>query len=302
MQHDQDKPVIGMAARLNRVLLMHLRRKSSAGLRAKLRNAYWRGGRNALASVARTTGIDRYNLEAILSDVDHVEAMTVRDGGIVERVRGSSRRSLRNGNAATKKRRLRVAVPARVTFDIENEGRAGWSIVGQGYDEHENPTKTYKFLNATTKAAAIDQALKAAQRAVGDGGVTYDGAVVFVGGEKHSSFEREVFGARKGAMLFFEVDRAYTSAASSKIRGAWEITAVGQDKRGMDIAYYHDFPKKATQAEAIAVAIREATRMVNDGGQYVEAQIDTPDHDLITIKREQRAFAANGRRSSRGRR
>lgn len=253
------------------------------------------GGERAALLRTPTSSVPRGWVWAVLSTNDLSQYQDDPSGK-------KGRRSLRNGNVATKKRRLRVAVPARVTFDIENDRGSGWSIAGQGYDEHENPTKTYKFLNAPTKAAAIDQALKAAHRAIGDGGVTYDEAVVFVGGEKHSSFEREVFGARKGAMLFFEVDRAYASAASSKIRGAWEITAVGQDKRGMDIAYCHDFPKKATQAEALAVAIREATRMVNDGGQYIEAQIDTPDHDLITIKRDQRAFAANGRsRVRRGR-
>ena len=198
MSRNADKPVEGNGLRLNRVLLLHLKRTSSAGLRARLRNAYWRGGSNALASAARTAGMDRHNIEAILADVAHVEALTLRDGG-------RPRRAMRNGNAvkSTKTRRLRVAVPARVTFDIENEGRAGWSIVGRGYDEHENPTKTYKFLNAPTKSAAVEQATKAAQRAIGDRGLTYDEAVVFVGGEKHSSFEREVFGARKGAMLFF---------------------------------------------------------------------------------------------------
>lgn len=93
MSRNADKPVEGNGLRLNRVLLLHLKRTSSAGLRARLRNAYWRGGSNALASAARTAGMDRHNIEAILADVAHVEALTRRDGGRPKRARKSIRNS-----------------------------------------------------------------------------------------------------------------------------------------------------------------------------------------------------------------
>lgn len=200
---------------------------------------------------------------------------------------GRRRKASRNKSPALRSRK--AAVPTLVTFDVEKEGASTWSIKGQGFDAHGSLTKSYRFSTFASKGAAVEQAEKAAARAVSGASAPYDRATVFVQGAAYRGYSH---GRQRGTSpsVMFEVGREFLAGGR---RGAWTTNVIVQDEHEVEVDW-RQLPGRSTRDAAVSLAKIELARLA-EKYPYIEAVMFVENEPDVTLRHGGRISSPNGR-------